>query len=160
MVIKELNIDMSINIFEIIDDNHSNELEWEISPTTYETIPDQEGFFIVKALHVSKHKIDRCFLLMSTPERIADYVLFQNPDRSLLLKEYYLYSGIVVPAMASECYGDYHLYYSKELVDVGVEILKRGLITAINKDIVAEDLANILQDEGRLEEAEKVRENN
>ena len=73
-----------------------------------------------------------------------------------------LYNGVeiawnendgVIPEVACECYGNSDLYYSKENPQIGIDVLKRGILIGTNKNFIADDLGYILRDEGRIEEA-------
>jgi tetratricopeptide (TPR) repeat protein len=94
-----------------------------------------------------------CFINIVTPERIADFVLKLDSNGQTILENYYEQEYSVIPTVASNCFGDYELYYSKENPQIGIDILKNGLEHAKNKNIVAEDLGYIFRDENRLQEA-------
>ena len=88
-----------------------------------------------------------------TPERIAEIVIKQGSNGQTKVESIYDQVKSIIPSIASECFGDYELYYSKENSQIGIDILKSGLTIATNKNVVAEDLGYILRDEGRIEEA-------
>ena len=59
----------------------------------------------------------------------------------------------VVPALACEGYGNYELYYSSSNPQIGIEVLRKGIHSAIDKSAPAEDLGYICRDEGQIKEA-------
>ena len=84
---------------------------------------------------------------------IAEVVIKQGSNGQTKVESIYEQVKSIIPSIASECFGDYELYYSKENSQIGIDILKSGLTIATNKNVVAEDLGYILRDEGRIEEA-------
>jgi tetratricopeptide (TPR) repeat protein len=153
MKIKDIFTDDKTLIYKITDNESENELEWKIKPTKLKLIPNEEDFFIVKALLVYGDKTIDCFINLTTCERISDFVFRQDENGQTVVESYNDYENIAIPCVASECFGVYDLYYSKENPEVGIDILKRGLEIAQNKEIIAEDLGYIYRDERRLEEA-------
>ena len=153
MKLRDIYKDKLTKIFRVINQDFDNELDFEITPTELETIPDEDGYFIVRALEVKGKKVNECFMDISSPERISDIVIKKGLVGNIKISEYYNYEGIIIPAVASNCFGVYDLYYSKENPQIGIDILKNGIEKAINKAIVSEDLGYILRDEQRNEEA-------
>lgn len=140
-------------IFNINNSDDENSLKWKIQPTSLQIIPDEEGHFLVKAKIIDNQQLEESgYINLSTPERIADYVIynFNNPQFDNI---YELKGKDVIPTVASDCFGLYELYYSKNNPDIGIEILKSGLDKSHQKNVIAEDLGYILRDENRLEEA-------
>lgn len=153
MKLRDIYKDKLSKIFSVVNQEFDSELDFEIEPSDYELIPNKEGCFIIKALEVRKGKITECFMDISTPERISDFVIKKGLFGKAKIKEYYNYEGIIIPNVASDCFGVYDLYYSKENPQIGIDVLKNGLDKALNKAIVFEDLGYILRDENRTEEA-------
>ena len=153
MKLRDIYKDKLTKIFRVVNHNFESELDFDIEPTEYEIIPDTGGCFIIKALEVRKGKITECFMDINTPERISDFVIRKALFGNIKINEYYNYEGIVIPAIASNCFGVYELYYSKENPQIGIDILQNGIDKAINKAIVSEDLGYILRDENRNDEA-------
>ena len=153
MKLKDIFKDKVTKIFRIVNQDFDNELDFEIMPTELETIPDEDGYFIVRALEVSEKKVNECFMDISAPERNSDIVIKKGLIGNAKISEYYNYEGIIIPAVASNCFGVYDLYYSKENPQIGIDILQNGLEKAINKAIVSEDLGYIFRDEHRNDEA-------
>ncbi|MDX2304212.1 MAG: hypothetical protein NW226_15520 [Microscillaceae bacterium] len=88
-----------------------------------------------------------------TPERIAETVVKREPNGQVLAESIYDQKQSIIPTVASDCFGDYELFYAKENPQIGVDILRDRQPKAINKNVVAEDLGSILRDENRIEEA-------
>lgn len=153
MKIKEIFNYPDTNVFVVTNDEAENELNWTLEPTDFQLIPEDERLYVVKALQVYSEKTVACYLIISTPERIADFVIKQNKKGKAIIEDYCEQEPTVIPAVASEVYGNYELYYSKENPQIGIDILKEGLTKAKNKDYVAEDLGYILQDENMIDEA-------
>lgn len=140
-------------VFIVTEQDDDNELNWTIEETDFEIIPEEENYYFVKAYEVSENNKTECYIGIVTPERIAEIVIKQNSDGQTKLESIYDQEKSVIPAIASECFGDYELFYAKENPQIRIEILKNGLNKATNKNVVAEDLGYIFRDEGRIEEA-------
>jgi tetratricopeptide (TPR) repeat protein len=153
MKLRDIYKDKKTNVFKVINHDSDNELDYEIEATEYEIIPEVEGLYIVKALEVKTNKITECYMDMIIPERISDNVIKKGLLGKVKISEYYPYEGIMIPAIASDCYGVYDLYYSKENPQIGIEVLKNGLEKAKNKEIILDEIGYILRDENRNEEA-------
>jgi tetratricopeptide (TPR) repeat protein len=157
MQIKDIFSDKnSAKIFNITNSNSENIIDWTIEATDFELIPNVEGYFIVAAKQVYADKTIDCFIDMTTTERIADHI-FRFENGIVIGELLYDYSRkhqtSVIPAVASDCFGIYDLYYAKENPQVGIDILKDGLTKSLSKNVIAEDLGYILRDEERIEEA-------
>jgi tetratricopeptide (TPR) repeat protein len=74
-------------------------------------------------------------------------------DNPKFNQSYELENKDIIPAVASDCFGLYELYYSKISPESGLKVLKDGLKLSKQKSVIAEDIGYILRDEGRLEEA-------
>jgi hypothetical protein len=141
-------------LFDVINDDSENPLEWEINTRIGKLIPDTEAHCIVRAKMIDANKVvTDCLINISLPERIVDFVIYKY-DNELICKQLYeLQDSDVIPAIASEAIGVYELYYSKNRPDIGINILKQGLKVASNPSVIAEDLGYILRDENRYKEA-------
>ena len=135
------------------EQDDENELNWTIEATDFEFIPEEENYYIIKAFEVSENNKTDCYIGIMAPERIAEIVIKQGSNGQTKVESIYDQVKSIIPSIASECFGDYELYYSKENSQIGIDILKSGLTIATNKNVVAEDLGYILRDEGRIEEA-------
>jgi tetratricopeptide (TPR) repeat protein len=143
-------------IFYITNSDSENIIEWTIEPTNFELIPDEQGYFLVGAKQVYTDKTVDCYIDMTTTERITDHV-FRLVDGKIIGELFYDYSrkyhSSIIPAIASDCFGNYELYYAKENPQVGIAILRDGLTKSLTKNVIAEDLGYILRDENRNIEA-------
>ncbi len=150
LVLKETDI----YLFDVVKEESDNPIDWLIKPRTEKLIPDTEAHCIVRAKMIDSDKtMTDCFINISLPERIVDFVIFMT-DKGLDFKQLYELTGQdVIPAIASEAYGVYELYYSKNNPNVGIEILKQGLSLSNEPSVIAEDLGYILRDENRFQEA-------
>lgn len=153
MKIKDIFTDRQTKVFLVTDQDNDNELTWTIEPTDFELIPNDENVYFAKAKQVFPDKTIDCFIGVMTPERIAETVIKLNAQGQTIAESIYDQQNTVIPAVASDCYGDYTLYYSKEDPQVGIDILRNGLSIATNKNVVAEDLGYILRDEEKTKEA-------
>jgi tetratricopeptide (TPR) repeat protein len=114
---------------------------------------DQSEFYILGAMNIlSKTDIRRCYMDVSTPERINDYAyLFDG--RELHYDYSHKLGGECIPAIALDGFGVYELFHSKISPELGIEVLRRGLRACRRKRFIAHDLGYILRDEGRYREA-------
>jgi hypothetical protein len=145
----------TVNAFRRVGRKGDDPRQWEYAPLPGEVLAeaDRDGFYIVGAMNIlSKKDVRRCYMDLSTPERINDYVymfdggeLRYNYSRKL--------GGEFIPAIAIDCFGVYELFYSKIAPDLGIDVLRRGLAASKRKHLIAEDLGYILRDEGRNREA-------
>ena len=153
MKLKDIYKEINTNVFIVTEQDDDNELNWTIESTDFELIPEEENYYFVKAFEISENEKTDCYSGIMTPERIAEIVIKQGSNGQTKVESIYEQVKSIIPSIASECFGDYELYYSKENPQVGIDILKSGLTIATNKNVVAEDLGYILRDEGRIEEA-------
>ena len=153
MKLKDIYKERNTNVFIVTEQDDDNELNWTIEATDFELIPEEENYYFVKAFEISENEKTDCYIGIMTPERIAEIVIKQGSNAQTKVESIYDQVKSIIPSIASECFGDYELYYSKENSQIGIDILKSGLTIATNKNVVAEDLGYILRDEGRIEEA-------
>jgi tetratricopeptide (TPR) repeat protein len=153
MKLKDIFKDHETKVFLVTDQDDENELNWLVEPTELDLIPEEEGFYFVKAREVSETQVVECSIGISTPERIVDFVVKQLGGSTVVVENYYEQTNSVIAAVAAECYGNYELYFAKENPQVGIDVLKEGLTLATNKSTVAKDLGYVLRDAGRVEEA-------
>ena len=153
MKLKDIYKERNTNVFIVTEQDDDNELNWTIEATNFELIPEEENYYFVKAFEISENEKTDCYIGIMTPERIAEIVIKQGSNGQTKVESIYDQVKSIIPSIASECFGDYELYYSKENSQIGIDILKSGLTIATNKNVVAEDLGYILRDEGRIEEA-------
>lgn len=153
MKLKDIFLDNKTRVFVVTNQDDEDELNWTIEPTGFDLIPEEENFYYVKAYQVSQDNTSDCYIGILTPERIAETVVKRGPSGQIVTESIYDQEQTVIPAVASNCFGDYELFYAKENPQIGIGVLKDGLEKATNKNIVAEDLGYILRDEERIEEA-------
>jgi len=153
MKLKDIFSDNKTRIFVVTTQDDEDELNWTIEPTNFDLLPEEENIYYVKAYQVSTDSTSDCYLGIITPERIAETVVKREPSGQIVAESIYDQEQTIIPAVASDCFGDYELFYAKENPQIGIDILKDGLTKATNKNIVAEDLGYILRDENRIEEA-------
>jgi tetratricopeptide (TPR) repeat protein len=161
MKLNEIFQNTDCKIYKVINFYDAENIEnWLLEQTKYQLIPDPndtddyDAYFIVRGFIVSTNKIEDCFIDVCIPERISEFA-FRLIDNELVIDNIYDNDKNLktIPAMASECFGDYGLYYAEENPQLGIDILKNGLAVATHKNVVAEDLGYILRDEGQFEEA-------
>jgi tetratricopeptide (TPR) repeat protein len=153
MKLKDIFTDNRTKVFVVTNQDEEDELNWTIEPTDFDLLPEEENIYYVKAYQVSADSTYDCYLGIMTPERIAETVVKRKPSGQIVAESIYDQEQTIIPAVASDCFGDYELFYAKENPQIGIDILKDGLTKATNKNIVAEDLGYILRDENRIEEA-------
>ena len=153
MKLRDIYKNRNTNVFIVTEQDDDKELNWTVEPTDFEIIPEEENYYIVKAYQVSQNGKTDCYIGVMSPERSAEIVIKQNAKGQTKIESIYDQEKSIIPAIASDCFGDYELFYAKENPQVGIDILKSGLTKATNKNVVAEDLGYILRDEGRIEEA-------
>ena len=153
MKLRDIYKDGLTKVFIVIEQDDDNELNWTVEPTDYELIPEEENYYFVKAYEVSQNGKTDCYIGVMTPERIAEVVIKQNSNGQTEIESIYDQEKSIIPAIASDCFGDYELFYSKENPQLGIDISKSAITKATNKNVVAEDLGYILRDEGRVKEA-------
>lgn len=126
---------------------------WQLGPLSERTVPCREGYFIVPALVVrGPGGSDPVLLGLSMPERIAEHAYLCS-DGGVTRVPLAECNGDVIPAVGIEGYGNYELFYSRSDPSVGIAVLRRALDEAADTGPIAEDLAYILRDEGRAQEA-------
>jgi tetratricopeptide (TPR) repeat protein len=153
MKLKDIFNNINTKVFVVTDQDDDTELNWTIEPTDFELLPEEENIYFVKAKQVFANMTTDCYIGVVTPERIAEKVIKRNANGQTNAESIYDQEQTIIPAVASDCFGVYELYYAKENPQIGIDILKDGLTKATNKNVVAEDLGYILRDEGRIEEA-------
>ena len=153
MKLSDIYKDRLTKVFIVTEQDDDNELNWTIEATDFEFIPEEENYYIIKAFEVSENNKTDCYIGIMAPERIAEIVIKQNSVGQTEVESIYDQEKSIIPAIASDCFGDYELFYAKENPQIGIEILRNGLCQATNKNVVAEDLGYIFRDEGRIEEA-------
>lgn len=153
MKLKDIFSDNKTRIFVVTNQDDEDELNWTIEPTNFDLLPEEENIYFVRAYQVSTDSTSDCYINIMTPERIAETVVKRKQNGQIVAESIYDQEQETIPAVASDCYGHYELFYAKENPQIGIDVLKEGLAKAVNKYVVAEDLGYILRDEERIEEA-------
>jgi len=153
MKLKDIFLDTATSVFVVTNQDNKDKLNWTIEPTALQFIPEEGNYYFVKAVQVFTHQTTACYIGIMTPERIAEIVIKKNITGQTVAESIHYQPQTVIPAIASDCFGNYELFYAKENPQVGIDILREGLAKSIDKNVIAEDLGYILRDEGRIEEA-------
>jgi|GEM_PF-1146290 len=113
-----------------------------------------EGVFLVAGKVVTKHEVSRdCYLQVVLPERICEFCFLLVDGEIVRQRGRRVGEGTAIPVIAIEKFGVPQLFYSKENPDFGIEVLRRGLRLAREKKDIAFDLAVLLRQETRYQEA-------
>jgi tetratricopeptide (TPR) repeat protein len=144
---------LSTKVYNVTEEDSDDVLKWKIEPTDLELIPDEEGHYIVIAKQTLMDRTVECYIDLITPERIAENVIKLDTKSKVIVESIYDQENTVIPAVASDCFGIYELYYSKENPQIGIDILKAGMVKSDSKTVIAEDLGYIYRDEHRIDEA-------
>lgn len=152
------------NIFRIgetADFESDDFLNWPLEPLYGATLSEDhslvegvlDGYFVVKAIHITGvGQAEDCYINLTAPERISDYV-FLHRDGKIIRRYIHEAEGEVIAAVGVECQGLYELFYSRKEPDIGLGVLRNALKLAKKRAPIAEDMAYILRDEDRIDEA-------
>jgi len=145
---------------EVGDDEPENFNDWELKPLPGPTLASEDvkgefqGLFIITALLVTAESQPQpCYLDLVLPERIADHHFVQDGVRLTQGRGRRVRNGTVIPAIGIEKLGKYTLFFAKENPSAGIEVLKNALPKARHRDYLAYDLALLLRDQKRYQEA-------
>ena len=134
--------------------------EWDLRPLSGKTLAEEDvdgpfqGLFIIAGKMVSnKTDSQSCYLDLTLPERIAGHHFVQIAGRLERRRGLRAADGRVIPAIGIEKLGDYTLFLAKENPSAGINVLKGGIPNAHHRDYLAYDLALLLRDQRRYEEA-------
>ena len=113
-----------------------------------------EGSFLVAGKVVTKEEASQdCYLEVILPERICEFCFLLVDGEVVRKRGRHVGDGTAIPAIAIEKFGVPQLFYAKENPSVGIAVLERGLKQARAKKDIAYDLAVLLRQEKRNEEA-------
>ena len=138
-----------------LESDTNDEDDWFLEPIIAPILRESESsqFFIVKAKNVLPDGTIRdCYIDLFLPERISDCAYFLLAD-AVEKKYYHECEGEIICAVPIDCFGDYNLFFSKTFPDVGIDILKQGLVASGKNTHIATDLGYILRDVQRFSEA-------
>lgn len=139
-------------IFRIDAENEDFRL-WKLTSISGEYLPGDDGFFMLSAfLILETGEVENCFIDLSLPERINDYVYRRN-NGSIERTTVRDTSAEVVCGVPVDNFGSYEIFYSRRRPDIGIGVLHHGLQVSPRKHVIAEDLGYILRDEKRYPEA-------
>ncbi len=93
---------------------------------------------------------------MVLPERICEFCFLQVDGEIIRKRGRRVGDGTAIPVIAIEKFGVPQLFYARENPSVGIAVLQRGLQQAKEKKDIAFDLAVLLRQEKRKEEAIEV----
>jgi tetratricopeptide (TPR) repeat protein len=134
--------------------------EWDLEPLLGPTLARQyvqgpfEGIFIIAAKIVTQAgPILDCYLDIVLPERTCENCYLQDGDGVTRSRGRRVCQGRAVPTIAIEQFGVPQLFFAKENPAFGIEVLQKGLDLAREKKNIAYDLAVLLRDAKRFEEA-------
>ena len=153
MKLNEIFENNECKIFKVINFYDTERIEdWIVVETDYQLIPESnedlwDAYFVIKAFLVNENNIEDCFVEVCIPERISEFV-FRMVDSEMIIENVIENKLQVIPAMASEQYGDPELYYLKENPKLGIEILKKGIEISTNPSAIEDDLAYIYEEIG------------
>lgn len=142
-------------IFEIRAEGDAFE-EWALQSLDAPTLSthqrrDPNGFFLIAAKHISSDgTLSKAFLDVVMPERVIDSCYTLVNDRVV---QTYRWHDEMIPAVAIESFGNYEDFYSKRFPEIGLDVLREGLVAASLKWPIAMELGYILRDERRPKEA-------
>ena len=143
-------------------DDWENFNGWELLPVDGTTLAPAgpmdpfQGFFIIAALMVSSGATpQRCYMDLTLPERISEYhfVRSEGNERITRRRGLHLRDGTVIPAIGIESLGVYKLFFADQNPQEGIKILQKGMQSARHPGFLALDLAYLLRDEKKYEDA-------
>ena len=147
--------------YQVPDDcDWDNFEEWNLQPLSGATLAAEDvedlfqGYFIIAAHLVSSEGVSQpCYLDLTLPERIVEHRFIKIGDRIERRRGRCAENGTVIPAIGIEKFGDYTLFFAKENPSAGINVLQSGMPNARHRDYLAYDLAFLLRDQKRYEEA-------
>lgn len=143
------------DIMEITNSEDENPLNWSLLALNEEVIPS-EGHYLVRSKEILKDEERTCWMNVSTPEMISDYVFTIDAKNSkLVLNNYHSLSDKVLTNKASNTFANYQFYYPKSKPIIGIEMLKKEIENVTEKGLICEYLGNIFRDEQEIDNAIK-----
>lgn len=135
------------DILEIIDSEDENPLNWSLLPIDEKAIPN-DGHFLVRSQRFSANAEDTCWINISMPEMIADFVFAIDPKNSeIVLNDYAELADKVVMNKLSNTFACYDLYYTKANPQIGIDVLTTEIKNVTEKGYICEYLGYIYRDE-------------
>ena len=142
-------------IMEISDSEDKNPLNWSILPIEEKVIPN-DGHFLVISKQILENEERTCWIDISMPEMISDYVFTIDAKNSkIVVNEYHSLADKVVPNKLSNTFANYEFYYTRVKPIIGIEILKKEIENVSEKGLICEYLGYIFRDEKDTDESLK-----
>ncbi len=142
------------------DENWEDFFKFDLEPLSGATLAKEyvvgpfEGTFVVAGKVVTKDGASQeCYLEVVLPERICEFCFLLVDGKILRKRGRRVGDGTAIPAIAIEKFGVPQLFYAKENPNVGIAVLQRGLQQARERKDIAYDLAVLLRQEKRNQEA-------
>jgi tetratricopeptide (TPR) repeat protein len=142
------------------DENWEDFSKFDLEPLSGATLAKEyvpgpfEGSFIVAGKVVTRDEASQdCYLEVVLPERICEFCFLLVDDEIVRKRGRRVSDGTAIPVIAIEKFGVPQLFYARENPSVGIAVLQRGLQQAKEKKDIAYDLAVLLRQEKRNEEA-------
>lgn len=113
-----------------------------------------EGILVVAGKVVIREEPwQDCYLEVVLPERICEFCFVLTDGEIMRKRGRRFGDGTAIPFVAIEKFGVPQLFYAKENPSAGIGVLQRGLQQAREKKDIAYDLAVLLREEKRNQEA-------
>lgn len=142
------------------DENWEDFSKFDLEPLSGATLAKKyvagafEGSFLVAGKVVTKDDASEdCYLEVVLPERICEFCFLLVDGEIVRKRGRRVGDGTAIPVIAIEKFGVPQLFYAKENPSVGIAVLQQGLELAREKKDIAYDLAVLLRQEKRNEEA-------
>jgi len=142
------------------EDESDNFTQWELKPLPGPTLASDDvegefqGLFIIAAqLVTAESQPQSCYLDLVLPERVVEDHFLLERGSIVRRKGRRGTNATVIPAIGIEKFGNYTLFFAKENPSAGIDVLKGELSNARHRDYLAYDLAFLLRDQKRYEEA-------
>lgn len=136
-------------------------LDWDLEPIMGPTLAPEyvrqgvlQGYFIISAkLITTEGAVEDCYLGVSLPERISEHHFVLRDGKIEKGRGTRFGGGTIIPAVAIEKHAVYTLYLAKQNPQFGIDVLRHGLSQARDPVPIALDLAYVLRDANRHDEA-------
>ncbi len=140
-------------IMEITNSEDGNPLNWSVQSTNEKVIPSK-GHYLVRSQEILDKEIRTCWMNVSTPEMVSDYVFtIDAKDSKIVLNNYHSLSDKVVTNKLSNTFTNYEFYYTRVKPIIGIEILKKEIENVSDKGLICEYLGFIYRDEKEYDRA-------
>ena len=149
-------------IFEVVASDLAGDYrDWNLVPLEGQTLSREntlsglaDGYFVLEGLLVhADGRVERAYTDVGLPERNIDWHFLLRNQEIIRGRGTFIPEAQVIPAVAIEQFGVYDQYYVRGHAEVGIKVLRDGLIVAKSKGPISLDLAYILRDEKRYAES-------